>query len=188
MHDCKPLPAGLHDPLSACTGDYPLFSGPGTGFSVPETSPVRQGGAGVLRSRGFPGGRALRPTSTIDPAMGVAGRQNTPGALPPGRIFPGVALVFSNPNPRTAMSTFMRFHHTIQAIPAALTPLKRGVWAVWFCLACAAGRRLFAAGHTAGASHSPSHAPAPPLLGAAHSGTSRWWMARRLGNIREGPD
>ena len=86
------------------------------------------------------------------------------------------------------MSTFMRFYYTIQAIPAALTPQKRGGWAVWFCLACAMGRRPFAIDISHGAVPRKSHAPIRLLHGGAHSGISRWWIARRAGNIREGPD
>ena len=86
------------------------------------------------------------------------------------------------------MSIFMRFYHTIQAIPAALAPLKRGVWVAWFCLACAMGRRLFAVNAPPGAIHGKSYAPIRLLHRGAHSGISRWWMARRAGNIREGPD
>ena len=87
------------------------------------------------------------------------------------------------------MNTFMRFHHTIQAIPAALTPLKRGVWAVWFCLACAMERRFFAANAApSGAAFGKSHVPIRLPHRAPLSSISRWWMARRAGNIREGPD
>ena len=84
------------------------------------------------------------------------------------------------------MSIFMRFYYTIQAIPTALTPQKRGGWAVWFCLVCVLGRRLFATGASPGVRR-PSHAQAP--LWAAHpGGISRRLMALRAGNIREGPD
>lgn len=96
------------------------------------------------------------------------------------------------------MSIFMRFYHTIQAIPAALTLLKRGAWAAWFCLAGARGRRFSAPFRRRVSDKSPRYRhrfqngnpgrfsgrgiPAP-CRAPAHR-----LLARLAGNIREGPD
>lgn len=96
------------------------------------------------------------------------------------------------------MNIFMRFYHTIQAIPAALTPLKRGAWAVWFCLAGACGRRLLTPSRrrvsdkssryqTRALNCGPGRANgrgAPGQTGVPVSGL----LALYAGNIREGPD
>lgn len=96
------------------------------------------------------------------------------------------------------MSIFMRFYHTIQAIPAALTPLKRGVWAAWFCLAGARGRRLFTRPfrrvwdkssryQTRALNGSPGRANGRGAPGQTGIPVS-WFLALYAGNIREGPD
>lgn len=92
----------------------------------------------------------------------------------------------------------MRFYHTIQAIPAALTPLKRGVWAAWFCLNGARGRRPFAPFRCRVSDESPGYqyrfptgSPGPKngrgVVGQSRAPAS-WMLARMAGNIREGPD
>lgn len=90
----------------------------------------------------------------------------------------------------------MRFHLAIQAIPAALTLLKRGVWAVWFCRACARGRRFSLFGApvwpvSPGKSlhqYAVKAGPACPEVLWQNGALVRWRLIRLQGNIREGPD
>ena len=92
------------------------------------------------------------------------------------------------------MKIFMRFHYAIQATPAALTPLMRGVWAVWFCLADAWGYRPFAFNppgrRVAGNALQKFAKTETGCTGAGEAPGSlfRWQLMRLWGNIREGPD